>query len=75
MAQSSVAVWADGKKVWDAEMAAQETRTIEADSNIRLRVGNAGAVVLTLNGETQAPLGRKGEAKSVQFTHKDLHSQ
>ena len=67
--------YADGRKIWEAMMPAGETRTVAANSSIRLRVGNAGDVVLTLNGETQPPLGRKGEAKSVAFTARDLKTQ
>ena len=75
MGPSWAVAYADGRKSWEAEMRAGETRTVAADSSIRLRVGNAGAVVLTLNGETQAPLGRKGEVKTVSFTSEDLKKQ
>ncbi len=75
MGPSWVAAFADGKKSWEADLGPKETRTVDADANIRLRVGNAGAVVLTLNGETQPPLGRRGEAKTIQFTHEDLKKQ
>ena len=67
--------YADGRKVWEAMMPAGETRTVAANSSIKLRVGNAGDVVLTLNGETQPPLGRKGEAKSIAFSARDLKTQ
>ena len=67
--------YADGRKIWEAMMTAGETRTVAANSSIKLRVGNAGDVVLTLNGETQPPLGRKGEAKSVAFSARDLETQ
>lgn len=70
---SWVAAYADGRKAWEAVMGARETRTVAADSRIELRAGNAGAVVLTLNGETQPPLGRKGEVKIVRFTTQDLN--
>ncbi len=73
MHASWVAAQADGRKVWEAVMRGGETRSVTADSRIELRVSNAGAVVLTLNGETQPPLGRKGEAKTVTFTPQDLN--
>ena len=67
--------YADGRKIWEEVMQAGEMRTVAADSSIEIRVGNAGDVVLTLNGETQPPLGRKGEAKTVAFTARDLKTQ
>jgi transcriptional regulator with XRE-family HTH domain len=67
--------YADGRKIWEEMMTAGETHTVAANFSIKLRVGNAGDVVLTLNGETQPPLGRKGEAKSVAFSARDLKTQ
>ena len=67
--------YADGHKIWETTMRAGETRTVTANSSIKLHVGNAGDVVLTLNGETQPPLGRRREAKSVAFSARDLKSQ
>lgn len=75
MSRSWVAAFADGRKQWEAVMNEHESRTVSGDSHIQLRVGSAGAVVLTLNGETQAPLGRKGEPKSITFTAEDLKRQ
>ena len=72
---SWVAAFTDGQKRWDTVMKAGEMRTLIADSSIELRVGNAGAVVLTLNGETQAPLGRKGEVKTVTFSAKEARRE
>lgn len=70
-----MAAYADGRKVWDTTMQKGETRKLTAESKIELRAGNAGVVVLTLNGETQPPLGRMGEVKTVIFTEKDLRKQ
>ena len=53
-------------------MGAGESRTVEAASRIELRASNAGVVVLTLNGETQPPLGRRGEEKTATFTAQEL---
>lgn len=72
---SWIVAYADGRKIWEAQMLARETRALAAESYIRLRVGNAGGVVLTLNGETQPPLGLKGEVKTVSFTLADLKKQ
>ncbi len=75
MDPSWIVAYADGRRIWEAQMLARETRTVAAESHIRLRVGNAGGVVLTLNGETQPPLGFKGEVKTVSFNLDDLKKQ
>lgn len=75
MDPSWIVAYADGRKIWEAQMLARETRTVAAESHIRLRVGNAGGVVLTLNGETQPPLGFKGAVKTVSFNLDDLKKQ
>jgi cytoskeleton protein RodZ len=72
LAASSVEVVADGKTVFRGAMRKGQTRRLRAASRIEVRAGDAGAVVLTLNGETQAPLGAPGEAKTVVFTREDV---
>ncbi len=65
---SWVAVYRDGQKVWEAELQPGESRTITGTHSVAVRAGNAAGVVLTLNGETLPPLGRKGEVKTVTYT-------
>lgn len=67
-----VEVRADGKRQWSGDMRAGESRVVKAFSNIQLRTGNASAVILTLNGETQPPLGSPGEVKTANFTLQDV---
>jgi cytoskeletal protein RodZ len=67
-----VEVIADGQRKWAAEMRPGESRRVTAWSQIELRTGNAGAVILTLNGETQPPLGLRGEVKTVKFSPQDV---
>lgn len=69
---SWVSVTADGRRVFARTLQPRETRTITASRVIQLKTGNASAVVLTLNGETLAPLGKPGETKSLTLTEKDL---
>lgn len=68
-----VEVTADGRKEWSGEMGPGETRRLTARSSIQVKTGNAAAVVLTLNGETQPPLGRKGEVKTANFAIGDVN--
>lgn len=69
---SWVSVVADGRRVFARTLRPRETQTITASRIIRLTTGNASAVVLTLNGETLAPLGKPGEIRTVTLTEKDL---
>ena len=60
-----VQVISDGSIVHEGVLPQRESRTVVALSRIELTTRNASAVVLTLNGETLAPLGFPGETKSI----------
>jgi cytoskeleton protein RodZ len=67
-----VAVKADGKIVMQRVLNPNEVRTVRAHDTFDVTTGNAQGVILTLNGETLKPLGRRGEVKTVHLTHDDL---
>jgi cytoskeleton protein RodZ len=67
-----VAVDADGKTVLQRVLNPNEVETLKAHKSFDVTTGNAEAVILTLNGETLKPLGRRGEVKSVHLTREDL---
>jgi cytoskeleton protein RodZ len=67
-----VAVDADGKTVLQRVLNPDEVETVRAHKSFDVTTGNAQAVILTLNGETLKPLGRRGEVKSVHLTREDL---
>ena len=67
-----VSLDADGKMVFQRVLNPNEVQTFHADKGFDLTVGNAQSVILTLNGETLKPLGRRGEVKSIHLTHDDL---
>ena len=67
-----VAVDADGKTVFQRVLNPDEVQTLKAHKSFDVTTGNAQAVILTLNGETLKPLGRRGEVKSVHLTREDL---
>jgi cytoskeleton protein RodZ len=58
----------DGKYLFSGTLGAKESRTIEAASTVLLRLGNAGGVTITLNGQPVGPVGPKGQVRTVQFT-------
>ncbi|MFQ5776843.1 MAG: helix-turn-helix domain-containing protein [Terriglobia bacterium] len=69
-----VSVAVDGQPHYRGLMKPGETRRFRGRHRIELTTGNASAVVLTLNGETLAPLGDPGERRSVTLTAEDLIS-
>jgi hypothetical protein len=67
-----VAVDADGKTVLQKVLNPSEVDNLKAHDSFDVTIGNAQGVVLTLNGETLKPLGRRGEVTSLHLTHNDL---
>jgi len=67
-----VAVDADGKTVFQRVLNPDEVQTLKAHKSFDVTTGNAQSVILTLNGDTLKPLGRRGEVKSIHLTRDDL---
>jgi cytoskeleton protein RodZ len=59
---------ADGKYVFSANLAAHTTRTVEGVNEVTLRLGNAGAATILLNGKPIGPVGPIGQVRTIQFT-------
>lgn len=64
---------ADGKVVFAATIEPNQSRTIDAESTVVLRLGNAGAVTITLNGKQLDPVGSPGQVRTVQLTSGGFH--
>jgi cytoskeleton protein RodZ len=58
----------DGKYLFSGTLEAKQTRTVEANSTVLLRLGNAGGVNITLNGKSLGAVGPKGQVRTVQLT-------
>jgi cytoskeleton protein RodZ len=69
-----IAVDADGKTVLQRVLNPNEVETLKAHKTFDVTTGNAQSIILTLNGETLKPLGRRGEVKSVHLSREDLKS-
>jgi hypothetical protein len=67
-----VSAVADGERVVYRLMQPGERTLVEARVSITLRVGDAGTVAYSINGETGRPLGRNGEAVTVRITNDNL---
>jgi len=72
--RSWVAVDADGKTALQRVLNPNEVLTIKARDSFDVTSGNAQGIILTLNGETLKPMGRRGEVKTVHLTRDDVKS-
>jgi cytoskeleton protein RodZ len=59
---------ADGKYLFSGTLEPSQSRSVEANEMLTLRLGNAGGVTITLNGKPVGPIGPKGQVREVQFT-------
>lgn len=59
--RSWVQVWQDGSQVLAETLPGGGQRSFSAAREVRLRVGNAGGVEVTVNGAPQGPLGARGQ--------------
>ncbi len=59
---------ANGKYLFSGTLDTNQTKSVETDGTLTLRVGNAGGISITLNGKPIGPLGPKGQVRDVQFT-------
>ena len=58
----------DGKFAFTGTMEANTRRELDGEKNVELRLGNAGGVVISLNGKPIGSAGAKGQARTLQFT-------
>ncbi|HZT33380.1 MAG TPA: RodZ domain-containing protein [Bryobacteraceae bacterium] len=63
-----VKAWVDGKVLLVTTLQANETRTLGASEDVRLRLGNAGGLEVELNGKPVGPLGPKGQIRVVELS-------
>lgn len=67
-----ISITADGERQWQGTMKPNQSREVQATETIRLTVGNAGGVELTLNGKNLGALGGEGEVKTVTLAARAL---
>ena len=58
-----VEVWIDGSSQLQATLPAGAARNFAANQSVRMRVGNAGAVQVTVNGDPKGALGEKNQVR------------
>jgi cytoskeletal protein RodZ len=67
-----ISITADGERAWQGTLQPNQSREVQALETIRLTVGNAGGVELTLNGKELGSLGGEGEVKTVTLAARAL---
>lgn len=76
VAESIREVWlrttVDGREDLGRMLSAGEVVNVSADQSISLRVGDAGALVVSVNGGEKRPLGRDGQVVTRQFVVEDV---
>ncbi len=65
--RSWVQVWVDERAQPGQEVPAGWSQTYTADNSVRMRVGNAGAIEATVNGNSQGKLGNPNQALEVSW--------
>lgn len=63
-----ISVMSDGRQTFATALAGGAMKTVEASESVRVLVGNAGGLELSLNGKPVGPLGRRGEVRIVELT-------
>lgn len=63
-----VSVRSDGKLVYTGTLHPNQSKGIEAKENMRVILGNAGGVNITLNGKAVPPVGPRGQVRVVQLS-------
>jgi len=63
-----VSVSSDGKNVFSRSLEPHETKIVEGLAKVRLLVGNAGGVEISLNGKPIGPIGPRGQVRVVELT-------
>ena len=71
---TSITVSADGAKVFTGKMIPGQSRQFAAQIDFEVHAQDAGAVLLELNGQTLAPMGKPGRSGMVVLTRDDLKS-
>jgi cytoskeleton protein RodZ len=69
---SWLSVSADGKDLGQGILAAQKTRSIHAQKEVRLKIGNLGGVEISFNGQPVNLDGQPNEVKELTFTAEGL---
>jgi len=63
-----VEIKSDGRTTFSGILNTNQSRTVDANTNVTLVLGNAGGVSISLNGKPIGSVGAKGQVRNVQLT-------
>lgn len=63
-----VQVSADGQTAFVGTLHPNDTRSVAADALVKILTGNAGGLVISLNGKPLEPIGPNGQVRTVSLT-------
>lgn len=63
-----ISISSDGKNIFANALEPHQTKTVEAAEKVRLLIGNAGGLEISLNGKSIGPVGPKGQIRVVELT-------
>ena len=70
--KASSTVWvlakADDKTSFEGTLTADQTRTIDGQQKVTVRLGNAAGADISLNGKPIGPVGPRGQPRTIQLT-------
>ena len=68
-----ISISSDGKNIFANSLEPHETKVIEASEKVRLLIGNAGGLEISLNGKPIGPIGPKGQIRVIELTPAGFH--
>jgi cytoskeleton protein RodZ len=63
-----ISVKSDGKTVFNTLLQPHDTKVVEASETMRILIGNAGGLEISLNGKPIGPIGPRGQIRVVYLT-------
>lgn len=68
-----LSVKCDGAQSYTGTLLGTETKTFEASTAVTAVIGNAGGVMISLNGKPVGPVGAHGEIRTLELTPSGAH--
>jgi cytoskeletal protein RodZ len=72
-AEDWIRVETDGKVAMSDVLHPSQVKTFAAVDGLRIRIGDAGSLQMTVNGKPAGPLGPKGQVRNVEVTRDGVH--
>ena len=63
-----ISVSTDGKQVYAGLLQPNQTKLLEGSGKVKILIGNAGGLEISLNGKTLGTVGSRGEVRTVELT-------